>query len=185
MNIFIAGGTGAIGRQLVPMLVEEGHDVVAMTRSPDGATRLEAMGATAVIGDVFDKKRLAELVEQAKPEIVIHQLTAFGATDADPLAETIRIRTEGTRNLVEAATKSNARRFIAQSISFICTPVASGDSSSRASRRRTRASDRLWQWYGRPCASLWMVLWAGNKLRSRRCYSRRNQEGANANGGNG
>lgn len=126
MNIFIAGGSGAIGRQLVPMLVQEGHRVVAMTRSQDRAARLEAMGATAVIGDVFDAERLDELVEKARPEVVIHQLTAFGATDADPLAETIRIRTEGTRKLVDAARKSSARRFITQSISFICTPVAGG-----------------------------------------------------------
>ena len=126
MNIFIAGGSGAIGRQLVPMLVHEGHHVVAMTRSSDSAVRLEAMGAKPVIGDVFDEGRLRELVEQAMPEVVIHQLTAFGAIDADPLAETIRIRTEGTRNLVDAARKANVRRFIAQSISFICTPVAVG-----------------------------------------------------------
>lgn len=123
LNIFIAGGSGAIGRQLVPLLVGEGHHVVAMTRSPDGAARLEAMGAAPVIGDVFDRVRLGELVEQAEPDIVIHQLTAFGSTGADPLAETIRIRIEGTRNLVEAAKRSKARRFIAQSISFICTPV--------------------------------------------------------------
>lgn len=126
MNIFIAGGTGAIGRQLVPKLVQDGHHVVAMTRSPEGAARLDAMGATPVIGDVFDKVRLGELVERAAPEIVIHQLTAFGATDRDPLAETIRIREVGTHNLVDAAKKSTARRFIAQSISFICTPVDDG-----------------------------------------------------------
>lgn len=126
MNIFIAGGSGAIGRQLVPMLVQEGHHVVAMSRSREGAARLDAMGATSVIGNVFDKAQLCELVERAAPEIVIHQLTAFGAKDADPFAETIRIRTEGTRNLVEAATKSTARRFITQSISFICRPVKDG-----------------------------------------------------------
>jgi len=126
VNIFIAGGSGAIGRQLVPMLVQDGHHVVAMSRSADGAALLDAMGATPVIGNVFDTARLAEMVERAEPEIVIHQLTAFGATDGDPLAETIRIRTEGTRNLVAAARKSTARRFIAQSISFICTPVKSG-----------------------------------------------------------
>lgn len=97
-----------------------------MTRSPERAARLEAMGAIPVVGDVFNQARLDELVALANPEIVIHQLTAFGATDADPLAETIRIRTEGTRNLVDAARKSNARRFITQSISFICKPVAAG-----------------------------------------------------------
>ena len=126
MNVFIAGGSGAIGRQLVPMLVKAGHHVVAMTRTPGGAARLESMGAAPVMGDVFDEDRLDELVEQARPEIVIHQLTAFGATDADPLTETIRVRTDGTRNLVAAARKANVRRFIAQSISFICKPVGSG-----------------------------------------------------------
>jgi len=126
MNIFIAGGTGAIGRSLVPMLVGEGHKVVGMTRSADRASRLEQMGAMAVIGDVFDKPRLAELVAEAEPEIVIHQLTAFGSKDGDPLAETIRVRTEGTRNLVAAARGAGARRFIAQSISFICSPVGGG-----------------------------------------------------------
>src|SRR5688572_29169466 len=122
MNVFIAGGSGAIGRQLVPMLVRDGHRVVAMTRAPQGAARLEAMGATPVFGDVFDRAHLEDLVARAEPEVVIHQLTAFGATAGDPLAETIRIRTEGTRNLVHAAKIADARRFVAQSISFICSP---------------------------------------------------------------
>ena len=126
MRIFIAGGTGAIGRQLVPMLIHDGHHVVGLTRSPAGAARLEAMGASAAIADVFDTARLDEALRQADAEIVIHQLTAFGATNADPLEETIRIRTQGTRNLVQAAQKSNARRFITQSISFICRPAAGG-----------------------------------------------------------
>jgi 2-alkyl-3-oxoalkanoate reductase len=126
VNVFIAGGSGAIGRQLVPMLVKDGHRVVAMTRSQNGASLLGSMGAKPVIGDVFNTVRLNELVQEAEPEIVIHQLTAFGATDGDPLAETIRVRTEGTRNLIDAATRSTTRRFITQSISFICTPVESG-----------------------------------------------------------
>jgi 2-alkyl-3-oxoalkanoate reductase len=126
LKIFIAGGSGAIGRQLVPMLVQQGHHVVAMTRTALGAARIEAMGATPVIGDVFDAVRLTELARQAAPQAVIHQLTAFGATDANPLAETIRVRTVGTRNLVAAAQKAGASRFITQSISFICKPVASG-----------------------------------------------------------
>jgi len=126
MNIFIAGGSGAIGRQLVPMLVREHHHVVALTRTADGAAALQAMGATPVIGDVFHSAALLELVRRAEPDTVIHQLTAFGATEGDPLQATIRVRTEGTRNLVEAARQSSARRFIAQSISFICTPLAHG-----------------------------------------------------------
>lgn len=108
------------------MLVGEGHRVVAMTRSIDRSQQLKEMRAESVVGDVFDREQLTRLVIQAKPEIVIHQLTAFGATDADPLAETIRIRIEGTRNLVDAALAANARRFITQSISFICTPQGNG-----------------------------------------------------------
>ncbi|MBI1813658.1 MAG: amidohydrolase family protein [Deltaproteobacteria bacterium] len=126
MKIFIAGGTGAIGRVLMPLLASAGHKVVALTRSADRASQLERMGAVAVVGDVYDPVRLAALVVEAEPEVVIHQLTAFGAKDADPLAETIRVRTEGTRNLVSAAHAAGARRFIAQSISFICSPGGSG-----------------------------------------------------------
>jgi len=126
VNVFIAGGSGAIGRYLVPMLVADGHRVTAMTRSAANASRLQAAGADAVIGDVFDARGLTELLCRSEPEIVIHQLTAFGATDADPLAETIRIRKEGTRNLVAAATAARARRLITQSISFICRPVGDG-----------------------------------------------------------
>jgi nucleoside-diphosphate-sugar epimerase len=126
MNVFIAGGSGAIGRELVPMLVAAGHAVVALTRTAAGAERLRTMGASAVIGDVFDGVRLGDVVAQARPEVVIHQLTAFGATQGDPLAETIRIREHGTRNLVAAARQAGARRFIAQSISFVCTPLSHG-----------------------------------------------------------
>lgn len=125
MNIFIAGGTGAIGRYLVPMLVAEGHRVVAMTRSADGVQQLKAMGAEAVIGDVFDPAGLSELVVQAMPDIMIHQLTAFGPQGTG-LDATLRIRIEGTRNLVAAAHAAKVRRFIAQSISFICAPIGDG-----------------------------------------------------------
>jgi len=126
VNIFIAGGSGAIGRVLVPMLVAAGHRVVAMTRSQERVQQLREMGAIPIIGDVFEQSRLIELVGEVEPELVIHQLTAFGAKDADPLAETIRIRIEGTRNLVEAAQAAGARRMITQSISFICTPKGDG-----------------------------------------------------------
>jgi len=84
------------------------------------------MGAAPVVGDVYEEARLAQLVAESEAEVVIHQLTAFGTKVGDPYAETIRVRTEGTRNLVSAARAARVRRFIAQSISFICSPFGSG-----------------------------------------------------------
>jgi 2-alkyl-3-oxoalkanoate reductase len=126
MNIFIAGGTGTIGRFLVPLLVKAGHKVVALTRSADRVPQLEKMGAVPVVGDVYDEPRLARLVAESGAEVVIHQLTAFGTKDGDPYAETIRVRIEGTRSLIAAARFARVRRFIAQSISFVCSPSGSG-----------------------------------------------------------
>ena len=126
MNLFIAGGTGAIGRVLVPMLVTAGHKVVALTRSAARTSQLEQMGAVPVVGDVYDEGRLARLVAESEAEVVLHQLTAFGTKTGDPYAETIRVRIEGTRSLISAARAARARRFVAQSISFVCSPFGSG-----------------------------------------------------------
>jgi nucleoside-diphosphate-sugar epimerase len=126
VNIFIAGGTGAIGRVLVPMLVDAGHKVVALTRSKDRSAQLAQMGAVPVVGDVYDEARLARLVAESGAEVVLHQLTAFGTRDGDPYAETIRVRIDGTRCLVAGARAAGVRRFIAQSISFVCSPSGSG-----------------------------------------------------------
>jgi len=126
MNVFLAGGSGAIGRVLVPMLLARGHRVVAMTRSAERAEALRQLGAEPVLGDVYDEDGLRALMQATRPELVMHQLTAFGATTADPLAETIRVRTEGTRKLVAAAQAAGARRLITQSISFLCTPHGEG-----------------------------------------------------------
>jgi nucleoside-diphosphate-sugar epimerase len=126
VNVFLAGGTGAIGRVLVPLLVNHGHNVVALTRSEDRARQLERMGAVPVVGDAYDAVRLTRLIAQSEPEVVMHQLTAFGTKDGDPYAETFRVRKDGTRNLISAARAARVRRFIAQSISFACSPLGSG-----------------------------------------------------------
>jgi len=126
MNLFIAGGTGAIGRVLVPLLVDAGHRVVALTRSAARTSQLERMGAVPVVGDVYDEGRLARLVAESEAEVVLHQLTAFGTKTGDPYAETIRVRIDGTRSLISAARAARARRFIAQSISFVCSPSGGG-----------------------------------------------------------
>lgn len=130
MRIFIAGGSGVIGRALIPLLVGAGHTVVALTRGADRAANLQAMGAEPVLGDVYDQADLTQIVREARPDVAIHQLTAFGAKThdpaADPLAETIRIRDEGTRTLVGALRAAGVKRLITQSISFICSPNPAG-----------------------------------------------------------
>lgn len=114
-RIFVAGGTGAIGRRLVPLLNEAGHQVTCSSRTEAGVERLRAQGATGVLLDVLDRTATARAVAAAAPEVVIHQLTSLAA--ANP-ADNARIRVTGTRNLVDAALQAGARRIIAQSIAW-------------------------------------------------------------------
>jgi nucleoside-diphosphate-sugar epimerase len=123
MKIFLAGASGAIGRRLTPMLIAAGHDVTGMTRTPETAHQLEAAAVHPVIADVFDATALKRAVVQARPEVVIHQLTDLPRIlDETQLAASYqrnaRIRTEGTRNLVAAAQAAAARRFVVQSVAF-------------------------------------------------------------------
>ncbi|WP_082098389.1 NAD(P)-dependent oxidoreductase [Sulfuricella sp. T08] len=123
-RIFLAGASGAIGRQLAPLLIADGWQVVGTTRSADKTPLLREMGVEPVVVDVFDAAALRSVVAEFKPEIVIHQLTDLPhALEASKMTEALvrnaRLRDEGTRNLVEAAVLAGAKRLIAQSISFI------------------------------------------------------------------
>jgi nucleoside-diphosphate-sugar epimerase len=123
MKVFLAGATGAIGRQLVPLLLAAGHQVTGMTRSPERAGELRDAGAEAVLADALEREAVHAAVAQARPEAVIHQLTAIPAL-IDPrtierdFALTNRLRSEGTRHLLAAAQAAGAERFLAQSIAF-------------------------------------------------------------------
>ncbi len=131
MRVFVAGATGVIGRRLVPMLVESGHEVTGMTRTPRKADALKEAGAKPVVCDVFDKTKLRELVRAESPEVVVHELTDLPpAIDPRKMKEQAagndRIRVEGTTNLMAAAVAANARRMVAQSISFAYQPTGTG-----------------------------------------------------------
>jgi 2-alkyl-3-oxoalkanoate reductase len=120
MRIFVAGASGAVGGRLVPMLVDGGHDVVAMTRSPKKSDALRAVGAEPVVADGLDRGAVMQAVMRAEPEAVIHQMTALtNATNIrkfdDEFALTNRLRTEGTDHLVEAARAAGAQRLVVQS----------------------------------------------------------------------
>jgi 2-alkyl-3-oxoalkanoate reductase len=120
MKVFLAGATGALGRRLVPLLTARGHEVVAMTRSPQKRGPLRELGAEPVVADAFDRAAVTTAVARAEPEVVIHELTALtGVTGVRrwdrEFALTNRLRTEGLDVLLEAARLAGARRFVAQS----------------------------------------------------------------------
>src|SRR5581483_12302548 len=128
MRVFVAGATGAIGRQLVPMLVADGHEVVAMARSAAKIDAIRGMGAEAVVADALVLEEVEAAVARAEPEVVVHELTAIPArVDPRRFAEefhaTNRLRRDGTRNLVAAAVGASARRVVVQSIAQAYKPV--------------------------------------------------------------
>ena len=120
-RIFLAGGSGVIGRGLIPLLVAAGHRVAAMTRADDKAEPLRALGAEPVVCDVYDAGRLAGVVAAFAPDVVVHELTDLPddvRLVRDAAAANARIRREGTRNLIAAARAAGARRFLAQSVAW-------------------------------------------------------------------
>lgn len=125
--IFLAGANGAIGRRLVPQLIEAGHKVFGTTRSPEKAAQLKELGATPVVVDVFDHAKLTKAVREARPHIVMNQLTDLPKTFAGPLSAKVlkanaRLREDGSRNLIAAAISSGARRMISQSLGWLYAP---------------------------------------------------------------
>jgi nucleoside-diphosphate-sugar epimerase len=116
MRIFLAGGTGIIGRGLIPTLVSAGHDVVATTRLADKLAELAELGAHGVVVDVYDADRLASAVKDAAPDLILDELTDLSEYDTDANA---RLRREGTANIVAAAKSAGVGRMLVQSIAWI------------------------------------------------------------------
>jgi nucleoside-diphosphate-sugar epimerase len=124
MRVLVAGATGVIGRRLVPILTAAGHDVVGLARSRDRATPDPAI----VVADALDREALTRAVRDAAPDAVVNMLTAIPAETnprrlAADFAVTNRLRTEGTRNLIEAAERAGARRIIAQGLAYAYQPA--------------------------------------------------------------
>jgi nucleoside-diphosphate-sugar epimerase len=120
MRVFVAGAIGAIGKQLVPRLIAAGHEVHGMTRSESKKSMLDALGAVPVVADALDPDQVAAAVGNARPDVIVHQLTAIGGVDMRhfdrDFALTNRLRTEGTDHLVSAGQAVGVRRFVAQGV---------------------------------------------------------------------
>jgi 2-alkyl-3-oxoalkanoate reductase len=120
MRIFVAGAAGVVGRLLLPALVADGHQVTGTTRSPDNSKKIAGLGATPVIVDGLDRESVRRAMAEARPEVVIHEMTAltslkdFRHFDRE-FAVTNELRTRGTDYLLEAAQRAGVTRFIAQS----------------------------------------------------------------------
>ncbi|MGH2788381.1 MAG: NAD-dependent epimerase/dehydratase family protein, partial [Actinomycetota bacterium] len=119
MRVFVAGATGAIGRQLVPRLVANGHEVHGMTRSESKQAMLRELGAVPVVADALNPDQVADAVGRAKPDVIIHQLTALAGKGFRGLKQRIemtnRLRREGTDHLLSAGQAVGVQRFVAQS----------------------------------------------------------------------
>lgn len=119
MKVFVAGATGAIGRELVPRLVDAGHEVHGMTHRPERRALLAELGAVPVVADALDAAQVARAVAEAEPDVIVHELTAIGEVDMKHMeksfAMTNRLRTEGTDHLLSAGQAVGVERFVAQS----------------------------------------------------------------------
>jgi len=126
MKIFLAGATGAMGKQLVPRLIAGGHEVVGTTRSESKRAALYELGATPVVLDALDADQVAAAVAQARPDAIVHELTAIETFDLRhfdrSFAMTNRLRTEGTDHLLSAGRAVEVQRFVIQS--FTSWPYA-------------------------------------------------------------
>src|SRR5688572_13253150 len=119
MKVFLAGATGAIGRILVPLLVQAGHDVAGTTRHAAKREQIATMGAAPIVADALDRPSIFAALAAHRPDVVIHQLTDLSERN---FAANSRLRVEGTRNLVDAAQAVGVQRMIAQSIAWIYAP---------------------------------------------------------------
>ena len=120
MRVFVTGATGALGRYLVPSLIAAGHQVTATTRTAGKDSVLRERGADPVVVDGLDRDAVSAAVLAARPEVIVHEMTALGnmrslARLDRVFTTTNQLRTEGTDNLLAAAAAAGTQRVIAQS----------------------------------------------------------------------
>jgi NAD(P)H-binding len=129
-RIYFAGASGVIGRRLVPLLVDAGYTVGAMTRSTEKAGGLAAMGAQPIVCDVFDRSALTSAVRSFSPDLLLHELTDLPDDLENLPAESLlnaRIRDEGTRNLLDALEGFDQTKIVAQSVAWTMRPGPEAD----------------------------------------------------------
>ncbi len=137
VRIFLAGASGVLGQRLIPLLVEAGHVVGGMTRSPDKARLLSVLGAEPILCDVFDWDALMQATSAFGPDLILNQLTDL----PDDVAQlkghaelNARIRTEGTHNLIKAGRRAGSPKIVAQSVAWQLPPGPDADAVAQLER---------------------------------------------------
>jgi putative NAD(P)-binding protein len=187
VRVFVAGGTGVIGRRLVPQLVARGHQVTATTTSAAKLGLLEQLGATGVVMDGLDAASVGEAVATARPDAIVNEMTGLSEAHAGQpnlrkpdrfFAITNRLRSEGTDHLLAAAEATGVSHVAAQSVA-IFNGIRTGDGSRPRTRwrwrRRQTRSDTSRTWWSRraarSCAMAGSTGRAPPTIRSSSCAS--------------
>jgi NAD dependent epimerase/dehydratase family len=161
MRIFLAGASGVIGQRLIPRLVQAGHVVGGLTRSPSKTELLSHLAAEPILCDVFDRETLIQVVRDFNPDVILNELTDL-PDDAGQISEfealNARIRTEGNQNLIEAARQSGSPKILAQSLAWQL-PDGPGARAVAELERSVLAESGI-------CAALWTVLRARHLSRA-------------------
>jgi nucleoside-diphosphate-sugar epimerase len=118
VRVVVAGATGLIGTALLPLLRARGHHVTALVRDES-----KTVSADTVVADALDPVAVRGALLAARPDVVVHQLTALRQMSAEAFETTARLRTEGTANLIMAAREAGAAKLVVQSISFATAPL--------------------------------------------------------------
>ena len=153
MRVLLAGASGVIGQRLIPRLIQAGHVVGGLTRSPSKTELLSHLGAEPILCDVFDREALIQAVRDFKPDVILNELTDL-PDDVAQISKhaglNARIRTEGNQNLIEAARRSGSPKILAQSVAW---QLPDGpDALAVAELERSVLAE------GGRCLELWAVL---------------------------
>ena len=161
MRIFLAGASGVIGQRLIPRLIQAGHVVGGMTRSPGKTELLSRLGAEPIVCDVFDREALIQAVRDFRPDVILNELTDLPDDEArigEHAEMNARIRTEGNANLIEAARLSGTPKILAQSLAWQLPDGPDARAVAELERSVSRRERRR--------AALWTVLRARHVLRA-------------------
>lgn len=124
MEVLLVGATGVIGRALLPVLLDDGHRVTGTSRSAAGASRIDALGGTGTVLDLYDESAVHQVLDQVRPEVLISQVTDLPddpAQLAGSRAANARVRREAVPRLVAAAAERGVVHILVQSVAWPLT----------------------------------------------------------------